>query len=204
MTRSRVASVATATLLAGCAVAASAGAASADTFIKVRYPVTGSTTLAKPNATVSLGPGTLKAVVDANTGKVKATLTLPPATGSFTEFGIIPVTATTQFINVGPTTGTVNLTTGAVQTTSKIKLRIVSLSVAGIPIPVGPACESVSAAVVHVKSQKGFSLLNGGNLKGSYALPNFGGCGLITLLLNLTLPGPGNTITLTLGKAKIG
>ena len=36
---------------------------------------------------------------------------------------------------------------------------------------------------------------------GSTALQN---CGLATLLINLTIPGSGNTITLKLGKAKIG
>lgn len=31
-----------------------------------------------------------------------------------------------------------------------------------------------------------------------------GNCGLATLLINLAIPGSGNTITLKLGKAKIG
>jgi hypothetical protein len=51
-----------------------------------------------------------------------------------------------------------------------------------------------------VNSQPGFSILNGGNLDGTYTIPDFHNCGLSTLLINLTLPGSGNTITLTLGK----
>ena len=41
-------------------------------------------------------------------------------------------------------------------------------------------------------------------LAGAYAIRQFANCGLVTPLINLTLTGPGNTITLTLGKAKIG
>jgi hypothetical protein len=172
--------------------------------IKATYPVTGSTFLNAPGATLPLGPGKLVAHVNASTGAVKATLTLPNATGSFEELGAIPVTATAHFINDGPTTGTINLSTGAVTSTSHITMQLVSLSVAGIPIPLGPSCETSTPAVVQVTSQPGFNLLKGGNLEGTYTIPPFANCLLATPLINLTLTGPGNTITLTLGKAKIG
>jgi hypothetical protein len=176
--------------------------ASAQTTIKVRYPVKGSTTLAKVNSTAALGPGTLTSTVNLVTGAVTANLKLPPATVSFKQFGLIPVTATTAFIQDGPTTGKIDLNTGAVSTTSHITLQITSLTVAGIPTPVGSACESATPATVAVTSQPGFSIVNGGNLSGTYTIPPFANCGLVTALLNLTVPGPGNTITLTLGKAK--
>jgi hypothetical protein len=38
----------------------------------------------------------------------------------------------------------------------------------------------------------------------SYTIPQFAGCGLATVLINLTIPGPGNTLTLTLGKPTFG
>ena len=194
-----------AVLAAAFTVAATAVPASATaSTIKATYKVTGSTFLKAPNATLPLGPGKLVAHVNASTGAVKATLSLPNATGSFTEFGIIPVTATAHFINNGPTTGTINLSTGAVTSTSHITMQIVSLSVAGIPVPVGPSCETSTPAVVQVTSQPGFNLVKGGNLAGTYTIPQFANCGLATPLINTTLTGPGNTITLTLGKAKIG
>jgi hypothetical protein len=186
--------------VAATAVPASATAST----IKATYPVTGSTFLNAPGATLPLGPGKLVAHVNASTGAVKATLTLPNATGSFEELGAIPVTATAHFINDGPTTGTINLSTGAVTSTSHITMQLVSLSVAGIPIPLGPSCETSTPAVVQVTSQPGFNLLKGGNLEGTYTIPPFTNCLLATPLINLTLTGPGNTITLTLGKAKIG
>ncbi|HWF79704.1 MAG TPA: hypothetical protein VN695_03905, partial [Streptosporangiaceae bacterium] len=110
--RRRAVALGSAGLVAAGALVAVGSPASATTFIKAKYKVTGSTFLAGPKGTVKLGPGTLSAKVNASTGKMTATLSLPPATGSFKE-GVAPVTvtvtATTKFINDGPTTGKVNL-----------------------------------------------------------------------------------------------
>ena len=203
--RTRAARGATVTVLAGLVaaftIAAAPAASAADTVVKVKYPVHGSTFLKAPNASIKLGPGTLRATVDLTTGAVPASLNLPPASGSFKELGLIPVTAIAAFIQNGPTTGKVDLSTGAVTTTSKITLQITNLSVAGIPVPVGPACESATPASITLTSQPGFSIINGGKVSGTYTVPPFAHCGLTTPLLNLTIAGPGNTLTLTLGKA---
>lgn len=205
--RARAARGATVTALAGFVtavmVATTPAVASAATVLKVRYPVHGSTTIKAANASVTLGPGTLRSRVNLSTGAVTASLNLPPATGSFKELGLIPVTATVAFIQDGPTTGKVNLSTGAVTTMSNITLQITSLTVAGLPVPVGPACESASPASVALASQPGFSIVNGGTVSGTYTIPPFANCGLITPVLNLTITGPGNTISLTLGKAHV-
>jgi hypothetical protein len=190
-------------LLATGAILATAAPASAQSTVTVKYPVTGSTLLKKLDATAALGPGTLTSTVDLSTGAVTASLALPPATVSYKEAGLIPVTATTAFINDGATTGTVNLDTGAVTTTSHITLQVTSLTVGGLPVAVGNACESARPATVTVKSLPGFSIVNGGKLSGTYTVPPFANCGLLTPVLNLTIPGPGNTITLKLGKAKV-
>jgi hypothetical protein len=198
----RAAALALAAPVAAFTVIASTGTASADTKITVKYPVKGSTHLTAPNATAKLGPGKLRATLDLTTGALTATLTLPAATVSFKQLGLIPVTATTEFINNGPTTGQADLGTGAVTTTSKITLKVTSLTVAGLPVPVGDSCESESPAIIKVVSQKGFSVVSGGKLAGTYTIPPFAHCGLVTPLLNVTVPGPGNKITLKLGKAK--
>jgi hypothetical protein len=198
-----VAATAVAGLLALATIAATPAAASADTTLKVKYPVNGSTFLKAANATVTLGPGALRSKVDLTTGAVTASLNLPPATGSFKELGLIPVTATVAFLQDGPTTGTVDLNTGAVTTMSNITLQITSLSVGGLPVPVGPSCESATPAAVALASQPGFSIVKGGTVSGTYTVPPFANCGLVTPVLNLTITGPGNTITLTLGKAHV-
>jgi hypothetical protein len=205
------------TLLAASAAAAVAGIAAAtpalaspaaptapsDSIVSVSYPVTGSTFIKAIGGAIDLGPGTLSTTADLTTSTLTGTLTLPPATGSFKELGLVPVTATTEMIQDGTATGTVNFTTNAVTTTATDTIKLTSLKVAGVPILVGPSCET-SAATITVSSQAGFNVLNGGTLSGTYTIPPFAHCGLATLLINLTLPGPGNTISLTLGKGTLG
>ena len=208
------------TLLAASAAAAVAGIAAAtpalaspgapagpaapsDSTVSVSYPVTGSTFIKAIGGVIDLGPGTLSTTADLTTSTLTGTLTLPPATGSFKELGLIPVTATTEMIQDGTATGTVNFTTNAVTTTATDTIKLTSLKVAGVPILVGPSCET-SPATIAVSSEAGFNVLNGGTLSGSYTIPPFAHCGLATLLINLTLPGPGNTISLTLGKGTLG
>lgn len=206
--RPRLAAAGVAVLAAGATMAVAAGPASANTAsanakLHATYKVTGSTFIKAPNFTLSLGPGKLSSTVNTSTGKLTATLSMPNATGSFEQLGIIPVTSTTQFINDGPTTGKLNLRTGGVRTKSKITLRIVSLIVAGINVPVGNSCQTKDPVVVRLASKPGFNALAGGTVAGTYTIGDFSHCGLATLLINQTIPGTGNTITLKLGKAKI-
>src|SRR3984893_1613302 len=175
----------------------------ADQVFKLTFPVTGSTFIKKVNSSISLGPGTLASTADLTTSTLTATLTLPPATGSFKELGFIPVTATTKMIQVGQATGTFNFNANTVTTTATDILQLTSLNVGGINIPVGNSCKTSPAAIT-VTSQPGFTFGTGGTLGGTYTIPNFRHCGLATLLINLTLPGPGNTISLTLGKPTLG
>jgi hypothetical protein len=198
-----VAGIAAATPALASPAAPTAKAALADTTVSVSYPVTGSTYIKAINSTIDLGPGTLATTADLTTSTLTGTLTLPPATGSFKELGLVPVTATTEMIQDGTATGTVNFTTNAVTTTATDTLKLTSLNVAGLPIPVGPSCQT-SPATITVSSEAGFNVLNGGTLSGTYTIPTFSHCGLATLLINLTLPGPGNTISLTLGKGTLG
>jgi hypothetical protein len=185
-------------------LALTAGPASAATKVHASYKVTGSTFLKGPNFSLALGPGTLASVLNPANGNLTAVLTMPDATGSFKEAGLVPVTATTRFINDGKTTGKLNLNTGAVATTSKITLQITKLIVSGLPVPVGSSCETAEPVVVQLKSQKGFNVLKGGKVAGVYTIGKFQHCGLSTLLINATIPASGNTISLKLGKAKIG
>src|ERR1700683_2738595 len=164
-----------------------APAAPADTTVSVSYPVTGSTFIKAIGSTIALGPGTLSTTADLTTSTLTGTLTLPPATGSFRELGLIPVTATTQMIQDGTATGTVDFSTNAVTTTAQDTIQLTSLKVAGLSIPAAPSCET-SPATITVSSQAGFNVLNGGTLSGSYTIPPFAHCGLATLLINLTLP----------------
>jgi hypothetical protein len=191
-------------LAAGVAVAmvVTSGPAFADTTLTVSYPINGSTFIQKTDSTMTLGPGTLTTTADLTTGQITGgTLSLPQASGSFEELGIIPVTATTEFIQSGPITGTINLDTGAVQATADVTIQITSLNVAGLNVPVGSGCETVTPATIALSSTSGFSILNGGTVTGTYTIPPFLNCDLEAPVIDLTIPGPGNTISLTLGTA---
>jgi len=184
-------------------LAAMAGPASADNVINVHYALTGTTFIKKLNTTVNLGSGTLSAAVDLTTGSQTATLSLPPSTISAKEFGVIPVTATSEMIQDGPATGTANLSTNTITSTSTVTLKLTSLSIFGLKVPIGNSCET-SPFSVTISSQPGFTIGGGGPLSGTFTIPDFHHCGLSTLALNLTIPGPGNTLNLTLGALQIG
>ena len=192
-----------ATLLAAAGVAATAGSASADTVLNVHYALTGTTFLKKLNTTVNLGSGTLAATVDLTTGASSSTLTLPPATASVKEFGLIPVTATTEMVQNGPATGTANLTTNTITSTASVTLKITNLTIAGLSVPVGGSCQTTPFSVT-LSSGPGFTVSGGGPISGGYTIPAFHHCGLSTLLINLTIPGSGNTLNLTLGQLQLG
>ena len=185
--------------LADTTTTSATAAPAADPTITATYPVSGSTYLKRLNTTMDLGPGSLVSTLDLTTSAVTGSLTLPPSTGSFKEFGFIPVSVTTELVADGPTTGTASLADNTVSTTSQAFLKIDSLSVAGVSIPVGSNCETAQPITLSVSSAAGFSLLGGGNVTGTYTIGRFSHCGLATFLLNLTIPGSGNTITLTLG-----
>ena len=135
-----------ASLLAAAAVAATAGSASADTVVNAHYALTGTTFIKKLNTTVNLGSGTLAATVDLDTGASSSTLSLPPATASVKELGLVPVSATTEMIQNGPATGTVNLTANTITSTASVTLKITALKI--------PACPSRSAAAARPRRSR--------------------------------------------------
>ena len=192
-----------ASLLAAVGLASTAVSASADSVLNANYALTGTTFIKKLDTTVNLGSGTLASTVDLTTGTSTSTLTLPPATASVKEFGIIPVTATTEMIQNGPATGTVNLTTNAITSTASVTLKITNLTIFGVSVPVGDRCQTTPFSI-SLSSDPGFTVGGGGPVSGSYTIPFLHNCGLNTLLLNLTIPGSGNTINLTLGQLQLG
>ncbi|RJQ67559.1 hypothetical protein D5S17_33565 [Pseudonocardiaceae bacterium YIM PH 21723] len=175
-----------------------------DTILKVSYPLTGTTHIKAVDATAKLGPGELLSTVNLDKAELTANLKIPVTTMSFKQFGLIPVSAVTELVQIGQTTGKLDVNTGGVTTTSKVKLRVVEMSVSGLPVPVGPACQSASVATITMNSEPGFNPLTGGTVSGTYTIPEFSGCGLIiTPLINSTITGPGNTISFQLAEPTV-
>jgi hypothetical protein len=84
-----------------------------------------------------------------------------------------------------------------------VSLEITSISVAGVNIPVGSSC-ATSPFDVTISSDPGFTIGGGGPISGSFTISDFHHCGITTPILNLLIPGPGNTLDLTLGPLVIG
>ena len=74
---------------------------------------------------------------------------------------------------------------------------------AGGCLPVGNECQTTPFAI-SISSGPGFTVSGGGPVNGAYTIPAFRNCGLNTLLLNLTIPGSGNTLNLSLGQLQLG
>lgn len=172
------------------------GTAAADPIFT--YDITkGTSTIKKLNAELPLGPGSLVVDLEGATGRFTADMQLPPATGTFKIFGIFPTTATITLQQVGKVTGT--LTDGAVAAHADVVIRLTDVKAIGFPLFVGDHCRTARPASIDLVSEPGFNPLEGGDLKAAaYTIPEFTDCGLSTLVLNGLIPGPGNTLGLTL------
>lgn len=182
----------------GSALTTSASAAG----LRFTYHVTGTSTVAKPNSTVTLGPATLHVTI-ANNGTFTGSLPLPAAQTSFKVLGLVPVSASVAFVQQGKLTGRLTANAkGAIKVTSVAHdiLRLSNVKIAGIPANVGSKCQT-TPATLSVKSSGKFDLIKGGVLAGTFTIPKFSGCGLLnTPLINALVPGPGNTVSLHLTK----
>jgi hypothetical protein len=181
------------------AVLGAAPAAQADTVLNAVYEVNGTSTIKKTGSVLTVGPTKLTAALNVDTGTFTADLPIPPTQSTFTIIGLLPVDATATFVNVGQTTGTVDINSGGMQSTSKVIIRLSNVKVAGLPILVGPHCESAYPATINLAGKDGFNAVLGGPVGGTYTIPPFAHCLLQQILINQLIPGPGNTIDVTLG-----
>jgi hypothetical protein len=198
----RMAAMATAAT-ATAALVAVPGTANAAPFLNAVYPFTGSTHINSVNDDLALGPGTLSARLDLATGQATADIELPPAPGDFNAIGFIPTRVTTTFIEEGQSTATVDQATGATEARSRVTLQLTNLRVAGIPFFVGSNCKTETPVNLVLNSGPDWNVLTGGTFSGTYSIPDFENCLLNTGLINLLIPGDGNTITLNMGTPTI-
>lgn len=164
--------------------------------IKYAYSLDGTSTIKKLGGAVVLGPGSLSADLEPATGNFTGDLVLPPTSGKFRLFGFVPVESKIEFAPEGKTTGT--LTAGAVKSSSKVTIKLPSVTAFGIPISNDPNCRTTTPADIGLTSAAGFDPIKGGKLAGTYTIPALTGCGPLNDLVSGFAAGPGNTIDLTL------
>lgn len=177
-----------------------ATAAHAEPIVNVEYDASGTTHIASTDSTIELGPTVLSSSVDLATGEMTGSMALPGTRTSFEVAGFIPVTADVAFEEAAPTVGSVTAHPEGggsyVEATASYHLRLSNIKVAGFPTFPGPFCRTIEPVTIHVTTPDGerFDLFTGGRLTGEYAIGDFQNCGLNTWLINLLIPGAGNTV----------
>lgn len=134
---------------------------------------------------------------------------LPPAPNAFLPFGFVPSEATMQLTQEG--VGVVYLWSTRVRpyvglTTANVRLtaRISDVTVAGVPLDVGPDCRTVTPIEAELTANyESYSITLGGLLQGTVTIPAFTGCGVdedLDPLLTGMISGPGNYVRMTQGR----
>lgn len=171
-----------------------AARAEASTNLPVHYTVHASTTLAKLHQTVTVPPGTFTGTINLGTGVLKGDLSLPPATTTVGLAGVGLADATFQLAPTRPVRATVDFSTLVVTATASFNVLVTSVEPLGLPINlVGNSCGTSRPVSVTFSGKLSFT--GASTFSGTYRIPPLDGCGLLTPVLNLLIPGPGNQFT---------
>lgn len=180
------------------ASSAHAAEPSTDTAWNLGYDTTASTTIKKMNET-STTTGFTFSTVHLEKGTLASDLQLKNFKTPVKLGGLKIAYATIAVEPVGKATGSVNTTTHTVTQDQKAYLHITDLSATGHGLInlAGKNCRTATPVDIPVSGpfNGGFDTLK---LSGTYTIPKFTGCGLISDLISKQVSGPGNTINLTL------
>ena len=178
--------------------AAPTGAA---TTIPIQWQVNASTHIASLNMDVDIPTGTFEGEVDLATGALTGNLNLPPASKTIELFGLPLASTTFAMSQNGPITGHVDFATMTVTVDSSFNFAITQASPSFLPWLnlVGRSCKGKSPIDVSLSGP--VNLAGASEFTAEYALPKLKGCGLATPLLNLIIPGGGNTFSATFAPA---
>jgi len=173
-------------------------ASAADTIIPIHWNINASTHLKSLNMDVVVPQGTFDGQVNLTTGDLTGSLTLPKATQTIKLFGLPIASATFSMAAAGPITGHVDLATNTVTVNSSFTFNIDKAALSLLPSLnlVGNNCHGATPISVNMSGP--VNLTGSSTFSATYTIPKFAGCGLlVTPILNLIIPGPGNTFTAT-------
>ena len=172
--------------------------------LSVAYDVSGTSHVARTDSDVQIKPTTLSVTVDSATSVLSGHMSIPDAVTEFYMAGLLPVRATVSFIEAAPVTGILNRV--SVNSTASYYFKLSDVRVAGVPAFAGNYCQTKDPVIIPANTPVGerFDLTSGGRLTGSFTIGNFENCGLNTLLINLLVPGPGNTVELEVSNGRLG
>src|SRR5262249_42014938 len=136
--------------------------------------------------------------VDLDTGALTGQAHIPDLTVHLSLANIIGVTSVVRIVPAGDLTGTVTGTT--LSTTAKFSMQVLNVHLDLTPninlVPAG--CRSSSATSATLVNTPPVDIFGTTTISGTFTVPSFTRCGLLTPLLTLLLSGPNNTLTLNL------
>ncbi len=183
------------------AFSASAAPATAASTLPIHWTVQASTHIKSLNMDVQIPAGTFDGEIDLATGDLTGNLNLPPAAKTIKLFGVPVATATFAMTENGPITGHVDLSTMQVTVNSSFNFSIKSATLSFLPWwnIVGNSCQGTQP--INVSMSGPVSLTGSQTFSSTYTLPKLKHCGFATPLMNLIIPGGGNTFTATFAPA---
>lgn len=175
--------------------------------LNLDYDAVGTSHIASTNNDIPLGPSTLSTHLNTESNAFTGSLPLPGTTTRFEVLGFIPVTADVAFVPTAPLAGTLTNdgTNLIVSSTATYHIRLSNIKIVGFPTFTGPFCRTINPVTIpaNTPAGQGFGLLTGGNLSGQFSIGNFQNCGLNTGLINLLIPGSGNTANIQVSNGRV-
>jgi hypothetical protein len=170
--------------------------AQADPDLPIHQDIAAHTHLAKLNQDLDAN-GTFDGTFDLGTGSVDGDLAFQPAQ---TTLNILGLNAASVGVSISPTApahGSIDLGASTISLTTSFDIKILYIRPLGLPFLnlVGNHCQTstpvtlTSSGPIDIATQKA-------TLSGDFTIPPLKNCGLLTTpVLNLVIPGPGNTFT---------
>ena len=164
------------------------------------WQLKGSVTEAKSGISLEVPSGsTLSAEGDVTTGKLTASLHIPPIHQTVSMLGF-PVTISGALNPVGTITGTVGLSNAGVfsqSATGAANMVVGSVGAGFITLPIGCTTTEPIQMPLSISEPVNALATGGFGMETKVTVPSFGGCGLYGPLLTSMMSGPGNTIKMT-------
>ncbi|GAA0923198.1 hypothetical protein GCM10009557_92000 [Virgisporangium ochraceum] len=162
--------------------------------------VTGTTHLAKPNVDVAVPTSVVQTQVDLDAKTLTGSAALAPLTAKLNLAHLIGVTSTVRVVPTGPLTGTIDLAASRLTTTTTFTLEVTNVHLDAAPainlVPAG--CRTSKPTTLTLQNTTPVDIFQPITTQGTYTIPSFTRCGVLTPLLSLLLSGPDNTMTLVL------
>ena len=165
--------------------------------------VTGTTHLAKPNVDVAIPTSVVRTEVDLEAKTLTGSAELANLTAKLNLAHLIGVTSTVRVVPVGGLTGTIDLAASQLTATTTFTLELTDVHLDAAPgiNLVKPGCRTSRPTTLTLRNTSPVDIFQPITTQGTYTIPSFTRCGVLTPLLSLLLSGPDNTMTLNL---KIG